>query len=246
MPGGRDLIEFIEHPARLFYFMNNIVHIFFNGSEVNFPPNNDWEKFTGLDAARTFLICADSWRRNGWEVKRFSTAPEPGRGESYYDFPPTPFHPFTGRVKDQYHWYPADYWQFIAKAKAILNPEEWGMFVTMDVINLNFQPPHLEFIYSGDLAKGCVSFQNEHFSMSSIYCSREWLVEAERILIQYDRGELPEIPKATYISDERILREYSIHAQFKTQEFACGNNSAPLIHYARSTLANNYRDIPLS
>jgi len=148
-------------------------------------------------------------------------------------------------------WYPAQYWQFCAKAKSLLQPAEWAMFATMDVINNSLEPEIIQERRVSCLPTtiegvswDCISFQLEHFSMSSIYCSRAWLETAENILLKYDRGELPEI-RAGYISDERILREYAPWNHFPVQKFACaGGENAPLVHYARSTLCRKYAEIP--
>jgi len=212
--------------------MSKTVHIFFCGDGVEIPRNNDWEKFGNIDALRTYLICADSWHRNGWKINRLSTV-----GGTY---PITPFLG-AGRIKNQFHWYPERYWQFIAKAKSVAQPGlNW--FVTIDVINNYFGADY----FVPEPLEGCVSFQREHFSLSFFAATPEWLNAAEKILIDYDRGELPEIKGATYISDERILREYSAFVSKPLQEFASNKSGLPLTHFARSTLGTLYNQIPLS
>lgn len=212
------------------------IHIFFNGEGVVFPDRNDWEKFQELDAVRTFLICAESWRRAGWEPVRFSTV---GAGVT---FEAQKFLP-AGRIAEQFKWYPAPMWQFIAKALDVAtDPHGIYHFATMDVINHGFTPPAF-FIPPC----GCVTYQKEHFSMSFISCTRAWLLKAAAILNQYDAGELKEIPR-DYISDESILREYAEFKLTPLQAFACDpmKQHFPLLHYARSTVAREYAAISTS
>lgn len=215
--------------------MNNTVHIFFNGSGVEIPPDNAWEAFGELDALRTFLICAESWRANGWEVKRLSTLENDFTRQEFIS---------GGRVEKQYSWYGQDYWQFIAKARAVAGPGiNW--FATMDVINRGYSPSLAEADFMKFSCGGCLSAQKEHFSLSFIGVTWSWLLHAENILLGYDRGKYSEL-RANYISDERILREYSMAGNSERQKFACNAGDEPLIHFARSTLARTYNSIPLS
>lgn len=212
------------------------IHIFFNGEGVVFPDRNDWEKFKELDAVRTFLICADSWRRAGWEPVRLSTV---GAGVTFKE------QPFLshGRVQEQYAWYPAPMWQFISKAIDVASdPNGIYHFATMDVINQGFTPPAFFMPPCG-----CVTYQKEHFSMSFISCTRAWLLKAALILADYDNGTLARINR-DYISDESILREYAEFKLTPLQAFACDPQKTcfPLLHYARSTLAREYNAIPTS
>lgn len=216
-----------------------VIHIWFNGDGVEIPANNDWEKFVAVDELRTFLICAESWQRAGWDVRRLTTTP--------YDYPVTPFQS-TGRCAEQMYWYKPEYWQFVAKAKAVASAGiNW--FCSYDVLNINFTPeyiPPLDIPVSGSVF---YNFQQEHFSLSLWGATKLWIERAEGILVGYDQRQLPEI-RASYISDERILREYGIHAgeiqNFACQKFACNPGDEPLIHFSRSTLGRMYKAIPLS
>lgn len=225
--------------------MNNTVHIWFNGRGVYLPANNDWEKFGEVDALRTFLICANSWTRNGWQVKRLITSPLPIMLNNVeyapeYIFTPTPFLP-NGRAASAYWWYPSEMWQYIAKCKAVVEPG-FNLFVSMDVINNGLLP---EYLKNYDENLGCVSFQKEHFSLSAFMATPNWLIKAENVLLAYDRGELPEI-RSNYVSDERILRDYLPGFNAGGQKFACALGYEYLIHFSRSSLAQQYRAIPLS
>lgn len=219
----------------------NTVHIWFNGEGVSLPPDNAWDKFQGVDALRTFLICADSWRRHEWKVKRMTTAAVGGTGAVHCVYRRTPFLT-DGRVSSQYHWYGPDRWQYIAKCRAVAVPG-LNLFISMDVINDGFTPGILDAL--ARTSGYCMSFQAEHFSLSCFACTGEWLVNAEEVLLQYDRGERPEI-RGAYVSDERILREYLPGTTYPYQKFASTFGPKPLIHFARSTLGQIYKNIPLS
>jgi len=215
-----------------------LVHLFFNGDECFFPPGAAWEKFRGLDAARTFLICAESWRRNGWDVARLSTLERDS-------FIPTPFLA-DGECSRSWHWYPEPFWQFIAKAKAIarVEPSAWHWFGTIDVINFGFKepfPPQDEATCRRIHECGCASYQREHFSMSLICCRLDWLEEAERLLIAYDQRKLASLNRE-YTSDETILRVYARAVLVPLMTFA--NNTEkdgfPLCHFSRSAVPFAY------
>lgn len=221
--------------------MNNTLHIWFNGRGLVLPGDNGWEKFEEVDALRVFLLCADSWTAQGWAVKRISTAFDPATYN--YPFPKTVWQ-IAGRVQFQFPWYPSEMWQFIAKAKSVAVPGiNW--FASMDVINRDYSPVLAEADWMRHNIDGCMSAQVEHFSMAFIGVTYSWLRQAEEVLIKYDRGELPEI-RGSYVSDERILREYLPGGNSKRQKFACNSGDEPLVHYARSTLARKYREIQLS
>lgn len=233
--------------------MNKTVHIWFNGGEVILPKDNGWEKFGDIDALRTFLICAESWQRNGWEVKRLSTLPVGNEKfdpiSARFNYSLTPFHypefgpsrGYAGRVNKQFHWYKPEMWQYLAKLKSLCESGKDIMTASMDVINFGFTPGDVPQVYGGEM----LYFQPEHFSLSSFVTTWPWLNRAEEIVMEYDRGELPEI-RADYISDERILREYGTGRSHAVQKFACNPGPAPLIHFARSTLARIFHEIPLS
>lgn len=216
--------------------MSATLHLWFNGEGVVFPQNNDWEKFQELDAVRTFLICADSWKRAGWNVSRMTT------DDFGIGFRRTPFRD-DGRVSKQYHWYSQNRWQFIAKALSLATePNGVYWFCSFDVINNGYMVPG--FIMP---PVGCVTFQREHFSLSFFCATRAWLLNAESILMQYDQGGLPEIPR-TYVSDEGILRQYAKFQHRPLQAFALDPEKQlfPLTHYARSTVAYEFKQIPTS
>lgn len=212
--------------------MNKTVHIFFNGAGVEIPPDNAWDKFKEIDALRTFLICAESWARHGWEVKRLTTY-QP-------DYLPMPILA-VGRISSQ-RWYAPGLWQFIPKALAVAE-RGYNFFATMDVINFGFRPE--DFFNLCEKSDQAYYFQPEHFSLSAFCATPGWLKTAGNILVAYDRGALPEI-RGQYVSDERILREFHAATCFPVQKFACNPGNSPLIHFARSTLGRIYSDIPLS
>jgi hypothetical protein len=213
--------------------MNPTVHIFFNGTGVRLPERNEWEKFGEVDALRLFLVCADSWRRHGWDVRRLSTV----QG----DYPATHFLE-EGRVQTQFHWYAEELWQFVAKAKSVA-VDGPNVFCTMDVINAGVIPAAIRLL---DLSLfACYSFQAEHSSLSCFVCTRDWLDWAENILLRYDRSELGLIP-GDYVSDEAILRTYLPSKIVPWQKFACNPGPEKLIHFSRSSLARLYSATPLS
>lgn len=211
--------------------------MFFTGREVKFPENNDWEKFVGLGDLRSFLICADSWARNGWEVRRLTTL---ARG-----YTPTPFLA-CGNIQKNFWWYPAILWRFIGAARAVAQPgANW--FTQGDVFNLEFWGRHyasLPDIQKLLEATGAVYFQVETFTLATFVCTPEWLDTAEKTLMRYDNGELPEI-KTTYVCEDQIFRQYGpALAHFPRQKFSCVSGPSPLIHYARVGLPRAYLEIP--
>lgn len=219
----------------------NTIHIFYNGTDTVFGENNDWEKFRNPDSVRLFLACAESWRRNGWEVRRVSTVDR------------DVFTPliFAGRIAKEGRWYPAPFWQFIAKAVSLpLTGHNYDgtcdefVFGTYDVFNYGLSPYQIGCGSSFDEA-GCVSYQRDHFSMSLIRCNRRWLARALEILKDYDNGKLPRIP-GKYVSDETILRAYAQYSLCPIQAFPVHPTAheCPLIHFGRSSLHGAFEKIP--
>jgi len=209
-------------------------NIFFNARGVEIPADNAWDGFRGVEDLRVFAMCAESWRRSGWNVRRLSTVGT--------DYTPTPFLP-DGRVAAHYHWYGSELWQFIAKAKQVAQ-DGAQMFVTFDVMNYGLKPCAARLLDFPIGVPTCHSFQAEHFSLSCLVANGDWLELAEDILLAYDRGELPEI-RATYVSDERILREYLPGHAVPWQKFACNGGDERLVHFARSALARTFGAVPL-
>lgn len=211
----------------------SVINIWFNGWGVELPPGNEWEKFKGADSVRLFLACADSWKRNGWQVNRLRT--------DQGDFAPTVFEA-GGRCEKSFHWYPPSCWQFIAKARAIAerDPGRAHWFACVDVFNTAFPSQ------KRTPAKGGWTFQREHFSLALFCASADWLKGAEETLQRYDTGDLPEIHRA-HVSDETILREYYAHRSDNLGLLAFALDPErelfPLVHYARSTLAREFEKV---
>jgi hypothetical protein len=218
------------------------IHIFFNGEGAFFPRGNAWEKFgPGLDSVRTFAICAEAWERQGFAVRRLSTV------DDRDSFTPTRFLP-GGECEKSFAWYPRQYWQFIAKAKAVAaaSPRKVIFFATMDVIPLGTN----HGLHTAEINVplcGYLNFQAEHFSLSTGVASHEWLGQAEDILTRYDRGELPSLCRE-YVSDETILRSYARYKNAAAMTFAGNTERAgfPLCHFARSTLKTCFTQYPTS
>lgn len=228
--------------------MKPTINIFFNGLECYFPDGAAWEMFQGLDTARVFLICAECWHRNGWNVKRLSTVQIANE-----HFKPTRFLR-DGECSKSWDWYPEIFWQFIAKAKTVAASDSavihW--FTTIDVLNFGFKgdkwrivPPLLK---RGEAF--CISPQREHFSLALIGCNLAWLVQAERILLDYDAGILPSLNRV-YTSDETILRTYSPRNEIRTigeMTFSCNTakDTLPLCHFARSAVKPSFDSYQLA
>ncbi len=205
------------------------VYIFYNVDEFHAAKDNAWEKFKGIDTARLFLACAESWRRNGWNPVRIST-----KEAAECDV-------FTGQITKSFHWYPQSYWRFIPYICDRFNHEAGSqMFTTIDVINYGFSPMMVDALPGAD----CISFQKEHFSMSTILCNRHWRATALNCLTMYDRGRLPALDR-DYVSDETILGVYGAYDTHPVQNFPINESAerSPLIHYARSTVSRAIRDI---
>lgn len=220
------------------------IHIFYNGHEASFPENNDWEKFTGQDAVRTFLITAESWKRNGWDVKRLATLIPKSDGTSYS----TGFdrQEFTGRIAREGSWFPAAYWQLVAKCCTLPADDDGEIWIgSYDVVNFGFKPNAVPAITWNDTLDtfGAISLQREHFSLSLFCATPHWFTVARKILADYDAERLPRIP-GKYTSDETILRKYAQHAGFPWQAFPLADYAAcSLVHFARSTMREAFGKI---
>lgn len=217
------------------------VHIFFNGDEVaGIPDNCPWEQFKDHDAIRSFLQTCESWKSAGWNVRRFSTAysapiftGEDGKG--------------TGEIFKSFSWYPETRWRFVRDFWAhVRGFPGFHWFATMDSFNRCFTPHMADAAEKHFGEKGCVNLQVDHFSMSTVGVTSEWLFKAIRILCDYDSGRLPRLCR-DYVSDETILREYSEYLTLPAQYFPISTHGVEcpeLIHFARSTLKRAYQSIP--
>lgn len=231
------------------------VHLFYNGNEAIFPPDNAWEDFAGHDSVRLFLTCAESWRRQDWNVVRLTTTPKysepvqtgPGSTQVLHSFDYVP-QVFSGRIATEGKWFPALNWQLIAKCCSLKPDPDGEIWIgSFDVFNWGFRPAHaFDVFHLYDHHKsGCVSFQREHFSMALFCATPEWFQRARKILRLYDDRVSPRIP-GKYTSDETILRTYGRYALNPAQSFPHSPQAAsfPLTHYARSTLKAAYETVP--
>lgn len=216
------------------------LHLFFNGDGVTFPPRNaDWNGYGALQDVRMFNVCAESWTRQGWNVKRLTTAPG-----NYLPFT------FTGRCAPTNpcaSWYPAAYWQFLAKAITVADSAGYTAFATIDMLNHGLTPEmaRLAIHRAGD--PEYVSFQTEHLSFAGFAAKRTWLDSACRTLLGYDAGELPDLGRA--VCDEYILRAFTkapVCLPFATMANNTDARRYPLTHHGRSTLRFQFESVPLS
>lgn len=218
--------------------MPNTVHIFFNGDDCMFAPRNDWEKFVGVDTLRLFAVCAESWRRAGWTVRRLVTTPTVRNPIPYLE---------SGEVAKSFSWYPRPFWQWTAAAQAVAESDQSALhlFGTIDILNYDFRPDDCpDSMGRGPLV---MNFQADHFSLGLVAANAAWLNHARQTLLAYDRGELPPL-RRDYVSDETILREYAGYKiqAYTVQRFAGATFPEPLLHFSRSSLKPYIDQIPLS
>lgn len=214
------------------------VYVFFNAEGVVFPAGATWNKFQHLQDARMFNVCVESWRRQGWDVRRLATTG---------DFPRTKFLPDGRCARQGFHWYPETYWQFLAAAcwQASID-DAWRIFVTIDVINYGFRPEHFAAIPEELGRGGYIGFQREHLTFACFAANLSWLRKAETMVQAYDRGDLPDLNRD--VCDEYIVRAFTkdpaiwplatFPSNVETLDF-------PLSHHGRSTLKHVFDSVPL-
>ena len=215
--------------------MKSTVNIYFNGDGVEFPPGNAWGGFKGLNDARLFQVAANSWERNGWNVRRMVT-PEKA--------------PYKGEIIKQYHWYKETYWNFISQCEKISRDgDKLHVFATMDIINQTLYLPE-SFFDTHLTLPHFINFQREHFSLGAFAANNLFFKQALICLQKFDEGKIK--ARGDLISDESLLREhlgqtpYIVNLPFMTFASNVTKHVHSLLHFARSTVAFDYKRIPVT
>lgn len=216
------------------------INIFFDGEEIKFPAQNEWEQFEGVDSARLFYIVATRWKDMGFDPVRFT---------SKCSLDALPLWRDNGRVSESFHWYPSQRWNLIPKiAMMDCDMEEVMIFSSLDVLpvrpDLFFSMPHKA------LNPSFWNFQRGHISLGLFACNRHWAMRAARILVEYDSEILPRI-SGSYISDETIIRRYmpGFHYDLDSMYFPIDpearRRDAHFLHLSRSSMREAYNSIPM-
>jgi len=220
--------------------MNNKIFLFFN-HPAKLPAGevDKWNNWDSPDTTKLAWVTADSWRRNGWNVRRMTSV----RDKGLQAF--SQFEPFTGHLRLSQSVYPLEFFNFWFAARDIIR-EHHGLgqwFLTIDVMNHGFSPTVAEkLVKSAEQQKRphMITLQNQHFSASLVYLTEEGCNKAIETIRAYDRGEFPAL-KSDLVSDETVIRHYmeKYYAHFRVCWYAAieeGWEKAMLLHIPRSVL----------
>jgi hypothetical protein len=228
--------------------MNNKIHLFFN-HPCEMPPEGDlWNNWKDPDTTKLAWVCAESWRRAGWQVERMSSERKRGQRQ---------FAPFTGRLAKSIEFYPLVYWNFWYRAYELckegqIRGQHGQWFTTIDVINFDgFSPVEAD----GELIKlfatkgvcpetNIVTLQSQHFSASALYLTALGCIEAVQLIEAYDRHELPLI-EVDLVSDETIIRHHGKYSNLKKAAYPVEADAGwyPLIHVTKSCLTRLFEPL---
>jgi hypothetical protein len=208
------------------------VYIHYNGYDFAAPdPQLDrWNNYTNPDSAKMFLVCADSWARNGWKPVRLDSSLTRG-------------FEFVGKLSGKRFEYPLECWNIWFQLEQLAKNGPI-VFTTTDVLNNGLKPKSLT-IPALDIG---VSF-NRPWSNSCMVVTEKFCEFAIDRIYSVDAGTY-ELPKCEIITDEAIMREWGSAMQLKLDytSIACITRDwqeYPLIHYPRSSLARGlqYYDV---
>lgn len=193
-------------------------YIFYNGDDVGLPDETEqsnWGGYLNPDSAKMFAVCAESWRRAGWEIERLKL------GKHY------PF--WRGRLAKSA--YPYNHLiSFLAGNRQF---DEGIMLVTTDVINYGFYEWSINKTRYADIPA-------LHFTMSVGWFSSQFLYDAFMLLVKYDAGEFADVPEHT---DENVLRHHGKVLSHSGLDSYC-RLSKGLMHYSRSMLKRELNKYP--
>lgn len=199
------------------------LYLFFN-NPCRLPADGDkWNNWQDPDTTKLAWVCGESWRRNGWNVKRLPPMPANSFG----------FLPFKGRLAESVKFYPFEYWNFWFQALQVCRREGATWFTTIDVINFAMSVEDVRYA-QGDI----VTLQAQHFSASALRLTEAGCKQAIDLIRRYDAGEFATIP-VDLVSDETILRFYGTYSNLKLAAYPVEENANryPVIHVTKSTLA---------
>jgi len=205
------------------------IYIHYNAYDFLAPPAQDdcWRNYTNPDSAKMFLVCAESWKRQGWTPVRLDTANV------------RPGFQFSGVLKDQPKFYPLELWNIWFKLTELA-----PCWVTStDVINFGFIHPAWDKNVTWNM--GDNAWTNAVMHVTPAFCDL-----VIRTVKAVDSGELPP-PKSTIITDENIIRDclssvnsqsggyYSHHWSYSRFCYLVNGPANPrcrLVHFPRSIL----------
>lgn len=205
------------------------VYIHYNARDFIAPngQNDRWNNYTNPDSAKMFLVCAESWKRQGFEPVRLNS------------FGVSGFH-FNGELKRiQVHdnmtgktdfEYPLEFWNVWFQLRKLAP----CLFVTIDVINFGLKEREMKLVCHLTFESALTFNKTPNWSNSCCYVSREFCDWAIDTIYKVDSGKLA-MPRCIITTDEAIMRE---NLTFQHRVYTCYHESGNLIHYHRSMLAN--------
>jgi len=197
----------------------NTVYLFYNGDDIHVPDEREyckWNEYKNPDSAKMAWVCADSWFRHGWTVKRLRCG---NRNAS-----------FDGRLARS----PYPYNDFLRELHGAMTDDvlQRAAFTTSDVVNNGFAPM-TDLISSQDYI--CL---NHSFTMAAGIVTLIAISDMLTVLHAYDRSfdqymQVPGMP-----CDEHVLRHLYPRNKYRCLDLMCPPmaNDRPLVHYSRSCL----------
>lgn len=214
------------------------VYLFFNGDELDSFPSSQEDKWfnypPGFEAVRLAVAAAESWKLQGWKVKRIVST------DSDFSFASDPSD-WSNQLKG--NQYPANRWDFWCKLRQIPFEAFPMLVTTIDVFNRGFKP----FSFHAERSE-VVSFQNPFSLATFLVTDKQAAIETVNLILDYDNGKFPPLP-LNLVSDESILRHYGGELA-RVGEIRMGyygtpdGKDKPLIHIARNLCANIVKELP--
>lgn len=193
------------------------IHLFYNGNSGRIPgDSNAWTEYQDPDSFKLAWVCAESWKRQGWEVERMRCCSATL---------------FSGRLAKSK--YPFN--DFLFRLERLLAPTPGGhiWFTTSDVINFGFSTKEAALLPSDKHI-----IPNASFTMACGRVSYASIKEMIDLLWLYDNGQIAEIDGLQ--ADEHILRRATNYPERCSYHDLMGCPTStlrnPLVHYSRSTL----------
>lgn len=204
------------------------VYIHYNALDFGAPTGatDRWHNYTNPDSAKMFLVCAESWRRQGFEPIRLNS-----HGVTGFRF--------KGALNCAFE-YPLEFWNIWFQLLKLAP----CFFTSIDVINYGFSNHECERLclnqyavraYPGNMYS--LSFNaTENWTNACCFVTKEFCENAIDLCYQVDSGKLP-IPGCVVTTDEAILRE-NRDKLGPHLIYTCYHSRSHLVHYHRSMLVN--------
>ncbi len=215
--------------------MKPTIHIHYNASDFSAPDgeNDYWRNYLNPDSAKMFLVCAESWLRHGWQVKRLVSPTH--TGFVFLDKLKQVKGNIHSNYVDKALQYPIEFWNWWFVVHKFCDSK--GMFIcTTDCINNGFTPEKAVFKLSARISDN-VSFGKD-WTNTCCYVTTQSAREAIQACYSVDTGRLS-MPEIMAVSDESIFRKHG-HWQgmdlLATPFLDKGWEEKLLLHYSRSML----------